>query len=103
MEINEVAQSLVQQLKDSVIELKNAKGAFGILKAVPAVVRKAEEAGKNLGLAGLDKRTLALAIVGLLLPALPWYLPKPLILYAAGKLIDAAVAGFNRQFGKVWP
>lgn len=88
----------VAELQASVAELRGKRGILQILKAVPAVVRKVEEVGDNLGIKGADKKKFALDILFALLPPLPWYLPEFILRAYAGVLIEKAVSALKARF-----
>lgn len=99
--MKEQAKKLVEELKAGIVELRAGGSIVSAMRSLPAIVRRVEASYRGLG--GQDKKALALEVLELLLPPLPWWLPKPLVLFAAGKMIDSGVSEFNRRFGKVWP
>ena|SRR3990167_4880783 len=92
----EVIASVIADARETIIELRGAKGIFAIIKAIPAVIRKVEEISLKLGIKGANKKELALDILLALIP-LPWYLPAVLIRPIIGGLIDLAVAAVNNR------
>ena len=93
--------AVVAEVKAALGDLKGARGFFAICKAIPDVVKHIEDAGLKLGIAGADKRELALDVLFSLIP-LPIYI-KPfagLLRMLAGQLIDMAVAAVNKQIKK---
>jgi hypothetical protein len=95
-----VVLKAVAELQASVAELRGKRGILEILKAVPAVVRKVEEVGKDLDIKGAEKKELALDILFALLPPLPWYLPEFVLRKYAGILIEKAVSALKARFSK---
>lgn len=88
-----------QRVRKAVEPLKALKGWSGVLgffKAAPHVVEEVEEAGKDLGLMGADKKQVAVDFILDLIPdswAPDWIL-EPLVNWA----IERAVAELQRRY-----
>lgn len=118
MEIKELADKVVAELKDSAEILdgiKAVKEAWAsesnvlkkAFKAVSAavsvitdVVQRVEILGADLKLAGASKKELAVEVINALVD-IPW-VPEALEAQLIEFAVDAIVGAFNKKFGKGW-
>lgn len=99
---------IVDGLRDVKEAVHEASGFLGKIKAGTTAVRKmvysivkyVEQVGRDLQLAGNQKRELAVAIINNLID-LPW-LNESMEATIIGFAIDVLVTGFNEHIGKKW-
>lgn len=103
-DLKKKAAELLDRVNDDIRSQVRRSGGFpGLKTAVQNVVQRVEEEGKASGLAGADKKQLAVEVVMLLLkfvlpPTWTSWLPEPLERFLIGLLVESAVS----QFNKVW-
>jgi hypothetical protein len=99
---------VVDGLRDVKEAIKEADGFMGKIKAgakaigklVYGAVKYAEQLGRDLKLAGNQKRELAVQVINKLID-LPW-LNESMEATMIGFAIDVLIAGFNAHIGKKW-
>lgn len=99
---------VVEGLRDVKEAIKEASGFMGKIKAgakaigklIYGAVKYAEQLGRDMKLAGNQKRELAVQVVNKLID-LPW-LNESMEATMIGFAIDVLVAGFNAHIGKKW-
>lgn len=96
-EMKELADRILNESRDVVRELKAIKGCRGVLSQAPKIVGEVENVGRELGLAGPQKKELAIEIaLTLCRPFLPWWLPEWLLLRLLDSAIEAGVKLLKR-------
>ena len=89
------AVDVVNKLKQLYAEVRGARGVFGLLRIIPLIVSEVETFGKEHGLSGIDKKSLAIETALLLIP-LPRWLPRSLVVMLLDRGIERAVAQLNK-------
>lgn len=99
---------VVEGLRDVKEAVKEAEGFIGKIKAgakaigklVYGAVKYVEQIGRDMKLAGDDKRALAVQVINRLID-LPW-LNESMEATMIGFAIDVLIAGFNAHIGNKW-
>ena len=99
---------VVEGLRDVKEAVKEAEGFLGKIKAgakaigrlVYGAVKYVEQLGRDLNLAGSEKRARAVQVINRLID-LPW-LNESMEATMIGFAIDVLIAGFNAHIGKKW-
>lgn len=93
-----VVSRIVSEIRESLKELKGARGIFAIAATIPGVVLKVEAIGQELNLLGSDKKEIAVAAVLLLVPD-RWIsdaMLRPFVSWA----IERALPEIKKRLGK---
>jgi hypothetical protein len=98
----ETLDKLVGKVKDLVVDARKLKGFWAVLRGLPALgqaaARVVEDASRELGIKGADKKELALDIVFAYVE-LPWWIPEATARYLAGRAIEAGVRALKKATG----
>ena len=102
-------QSVLRSRREAATALKASRGFWAIVKTAdrvaPPLVKAVEDKSREFAkaLTGADKREVVIEGLIELLPPLPWWAPEWLVHRLLGQAIDAAVAEYNKRWGKSWP
>lgn len=95
-----LAQKIIAESKELFSVIKSIHGIDGAVKIIPDVVKIVENIGKTEGLAGADKKKLAVTIINILVdvPFIPEAVEEVIIGFA----IDTVISALNKMLGKDW-
>lgn len=101
-DINALAVQSIDDVKASAEELSKLKGwnmksATGLIRLLPALIKRAEELGKINKLTGEQKKAFVVAIFFKLVK-LPWWLPQAIVKPFLEAGIDALVDALKSRF-----
>src|SRR3990167_1334486 len=92
-------QKYVARTEALMADARKARGFVAVIKSLPALAHTAtqiaEDAGKEIGIRGADKKELALDIIFAYVQ-LPWWLPERFARMLASRAIEAAVKRFSK-------
>jgi len=95
------AESIIHRVEKTYESLKSIKGFKGVFKVAPTVVKHVKDLGDTLGLAGSQKKEVAVEVILQLLEGkLPWWAPRWLVGMIISHAIEVAYREMKKRFGK---